>query len=64
MLLATNCIEDYQVYVVSQLRILETNVEISQNAFIYWPFKDLPFSLCGYFAAIIDGNLVHLLISL
>ena len=28
------------------------------------PFKDLPFSLCGYFAAIIDGNLVHLLISL
>jgi hypothetical protein len=31
---------------------------------IYRPFKDLPFSLCGYFAAIIDGNLVHLLISL
>ena len=42
----------------------ETNAEISQNAFIYRPFKDSTFSLCGYFAAIIDGNLVHLLISL
>jgi hypothetical protein len=42
----------------------ETNAEISQNAFIYRPFKDLPFSFCGYFAAITDGNLVHLLISL
>ena len=40
----------------------ETNAEISQNAFIYRPFKDLPFSFCGYFAAITDGNLVHLLI--
>lgn len=42
----------------------ETNAKISQNAFIYRPFKDSPFSLCGYFAAITDGNLVHLLISL
>jgi len=40
----------------------ETNAEISQNTFIYRPFKDLPFSFCGYFAAITDGDLVHLLI--
>lgn len=42
----------------------ETNVKISQNAFIYRPFKDLPFPFCGYFAVITGGNLVHLLISL
>jgi len=42
----------------------ETNAGISLNAFIYRPFKDSPFSFCGYFAAITDGDLVHLLISL
>ena len=52
---------DEQIDFDTKMRQLQTEM---RHAFIYRPFKDLPFSLCGYFAAIIDGNLVHLLISL